>query len=284
MFSEGKRFAFIKATEGLTGPHDPTMATNVARGTAAGLLIGVYHFAHPENRPTTNGAAQEASNMVLYAGAAIAPGRLRPVLDLEGSAANLSTAALTDWTIAFSDEIIARRGPAAAPIIYCSQSFANNELDSRLANYDLWLRTVGSGADPAFDDPPGQGFADATGVFNNWSFWQYSATGTAGGISPIDLDVCHDDFKALSSFVIPNAIPSPIQLSGVPISSNGSFQLTFSNAPGSAFTLLTSSNVTLPLSNWTVLGPIPQIAPGQFQFNDPQASSNQQRFYRVRWP
>ena len=57
MFAEGKRFAFIKASEGLTGADDAAMANNVARATAAGLLVGVYHFARPENRPTTNGAA-----------------------------------------------------------------------------------------------------------------------------------------------------------------------------------------------------------------------------------
>ena len=44
MFAEGKRFAFIKATEGLTGPHDAAMSNNVARATAAGLLAGVYHY------------------------------------------------------------------------------------------------------------------------------------------------------------------------------------------------------------------------------------------------
>ena len=31
LFAEGKRFVFVKATEGLTGPHDPTMSNNVAR-------------------------------------------------------------------------------------------------------------------------------------------------------------------------------------------------------------------------------------------------------------
>ena len=56
MAAEGKSFTFIKATEGLTGPDDTTMATNVANSGAAGILNGVYHFAHPENRPTPAGA------------------------------------------------------------------------------------------------------------------------------------------------------------------------------------------------------------------------------------
>ncbi len=284
MFAEGKRFVFIKATEGLTGPHDATMSSNVTGAMTAGLLAGVYHFAHPENRPTTNGAILEASNMVVYAGSAIGPGRLRPVLDLEGSAGTLSTTALTDWVIAFSDEIIARRGPGAAPIVYCSQSFANNEFDSRLATYDLWLRTVNSGVDIAVDDPPGVGFADPTGVFENWSFWQYSATGSSGGISPLDLNVCHTEYKPLSSYLIPGAPPMPIQIAGVTVTAGGAFQLSFTNTPGTLFTVLATTNAALPLSNWTVLGVMAENSPGEFQFTDSQATNSPQRFYQVRSP
>jgi T5SS/PEP-CTERM-associated repeat protein len=284
MFAAGKRFVFVKATEGLTGPHDATMALNVQRAAAAGLLVGVYHFAHPENRPTTNGAILEASNLVVYAGSAIGPGRLRPVLDLEFNAVTLSTTALTDWAIAFCNEIVARRGLSAAPIIYCDQSFANNEFDSRLADYDLWLRTVGTAANPAVDEPPGMGFADATGVFNNWSFWQYSASGNSGGISPLDLNVCHSEFKPLASFLITNVVPTAIELTGLSVSASGAFQLSFTNQAGATFTVLAATNLTLPLSNWTVLGAVAQPAPGQFQFSDLQATNHPQRFYRVRSP
>ena len=284
MFAEGKRFVFIKATEGLTGPHDAAMATNVERALAAGLLAGVYHFAHPENRPTTNGAILEASNMVVYAGSAIGPGRLRPVLDIEGSAATLSTTALTDWVIAFSDEIIAQRGPGAAPIIYTLQSFANSELDSRLANYDLWIRAVSGGSDPQADDPPPQGFStSALGVFNNWSFWQYSDTGSSGGISPLDLDVCHSEYKPLSSYLIPAPPPTPIQLGTLTLAGGGAFQFSFTNTPGAIFTVLATTNAALPASNWDVLGAVTEGPPGQFQFTDLQ-TNNPQRFYRVRSP
>ncbi|MFN7140425.1 MAG: GH25 family lysozyme, partial [Limisphaerales bacterium] len=207
MYAEGKRFVFIKATEGLTGPHDPAMANNVMRAKAAGLQVGVYHFAHPENRPTTNGAIQEADQFMSYAGAAIGPGYLRPVLDLEGQAAILGTAELTDWVIAFCDRIVQQRGSNAVPIIYCNQPFANYELDSRMANYDLWLRTISSTANVNTDQPPSQGYPKVTGVFNNWAFWQYSATGSAGGISPVDLNVCHSEYKPLDWYLIPDTTP-----------------------------------------------------------------------------
>ena len=62
----------------------------------------------------------------------------------------------------------------------------------------------------------------------------------------------------------------------------GAFQFTFSNSPGVSFSALGTTNVSLPLSNWTVLGSVTEVWPGHFQFTDPQATNNQQRFYRVR--
>lgn len=213
MYAEGKRFAFIKSTEGLSGPDDAAMATNMVRATTARIRAGVYHFAHPENRPTPAGAVLEADHFLEYSGTAIGPGFLRPVLDLEGSAANLTTAELSAWTVAFCDRVKAVRGTNAAPIIYCNQGYANVELDSRLAGYDLWLRTVTTAPNFNTDNPPSQGYANPTGVFGNWSFWQYSASGSSGGISPLDLNVCHSEFKTLDSFLIPDtssAIPPTI--------------------------------------------------------------------------
>lgn len=282
MFGDGKGFAYIKATEGLTGPDDAAMANNVARASAAGLLAGVYHYAHPENRPTTSGAVQEADHFLTYAGSAISPGRLRPVLDLEGSSSTLSTTALTDWVIAFHDRIVDQRGAGAAPIVYTGRSYAKSELDSRVANYDLWL-AYPVDVDPTMTDPPPtSSYPDPTGVFNNWSFWQYSWTGSSGGISPLDLDVCHSDYRPLAFYRIPS--PSPdFAVNGL-VLAGGSFQLSFTNTAGTHFTVLASGDPTLPLSNWTVLGAATEAPPGTFQFTDPNAASNAPRFYRVRSP
>jgi hypothetical protein len=63
---------------------------------------------------------------------------------------------------------------------------------------------------------------------------------------------------------------------------NGAFQFSFSNTPGATFTALTSTDVRLPLSNWTVLGNVPESSPGQFQFTDAQRGAP--RFYRIRSP
>src|ERR1700754_199411 len=77
--AEGRTFAYIKATEGLNPPGniDAAWANNVDRATSAGILNGVYHFARPDNRPTTAGAIQEADFFVSTAGSAMTPGHLR---------------------------------------------------------------------------------------------------------------------------------------------------------------------------------------------------------------
>jgi autotransporter-associated beta strand protein len=64
----------------------------------------------------------------------------------------------------------------------------------------------------------------------------------------------------------------------------GPFQFAFTNISSSGFTALAATNVMLPSSNWTALGGVTEIAPGQFQFSDPQATNSAQRFYRVRSP
>jgi hypothetical protein len=58
----------------------------------------------------------------------------------------------------------------------------------------------------------------------------------------------------------------------------------FERTSGATFTIVATTNLLLPVSNWTVLGPATNIAPGQFQFTDLQAASNPLRFYRVRSP
>ena len=195
MFSEGDTFTYIKASDGLTGPDDPAMAANVANAGAAGLLTGVYHFCEAQNRPTPSGAVQEADHLLAYAGSAISPGHLRPALDVEGSALNLTPTALSAWVVAFCNEIVAHRGVGATPIIYTSSL---GSFTSAVSPYDVWIATGGS--NPQTGNPPSSPFAD-------WAVWQYNI-GSAGGISPIDLDVLHNESNTLAQLTIPAPEPA----------------------------------------------------------------------------
>jgi GH25 family lysozyme M1 (1,4-beta-N-acetylmuramidase) len=274
MYTQGNRFAFVKSTEGLTGANDPTMAVNVSNALQAGLLVGVYHFAHPENRPTTNGAVMEADNFLSYSGSAIGPGRLRPILDMEETSTNLPPSAMTDWALAFMQEVVNNRGTGAQPIIYCLTGFAQTQFDNRLASNLVWIST-GSGN-------PTNGSPGSAGVFTNWAFWQYNYSGSAGGISPIDLDVCHDDFAPLSSYLIPSAAAG-FSLQSATLDGSG-FHVSFTNVPGTHFTLVASTNAATALSNWTVVAGSTEVSPGQFQLLDSGATNLSRRFYRVRSP
>ncbi len=77
-------------------------------------------------------------------------------------------------------------------------------------------------------------------------------------------------------------VPTAPTLTNVAKLGNGSLQFTFTNSVGALFGALASTNVSLPLSNWTALSGVTEISPGQFQFTDAQATNNSQRFYRVR--
>jgi len=77
-------------------------------------------------------------------------------------------------------------------------------------------------------------------------------------------------------------IPTSATITDAKTLTNGTFQFAFTNSVGAVFGALASTNVSLPSSNWTALGGVAEISPGQFQFTDPQATNSPQRFYRVR--
>jgi hypothetical protein len=62
------------------------------------------------------------------------------------------------------------------------------------------------------------------------------------------------------------------------------FQCTFSSVTNADFTVLATTNLALPLPDWTMLAPAIQYSPGQYQFTDPGATNYPQRFYRVVSP
>jgi hypothetical protein len=78
--------------------------------------------------------------------------------------------------------------------------------------------------------------------------------------------------------------PPVILLSNPAKLPNGAFQFGFTNTPGANFSVAGTMNLSLSFTNWTVLGGVAEISPGQFQFTDPQATNGPQRFYRVRSP
>jgi N-acetylneuraminic acid mutarotase len=78
--------------------------------------------------------------------------------------------------------------------------------------------------------------------------------------------------------------PTPVTLTNPSKPPGSAFQFDFTGNPNGTNTVLTTANLALPHTNWTVLGAVPQFAPALFLFADPQATNYPQRFYRVRSP
>jgi hypothetical protein len=77
-------------------------------------------------------------------------------------------------------------------------------------------------------------------------------------------------------------VPPPKLINTI-LLSNGNLQFGFTNANlNASFTVLFTTNLDVPLANWTVLGTASNISPGVFQFTT--TPTNSMRFYAVRSP
>jgi lysozyme len=181
----GKRFAFIKATEGVNYD-DPYYTPNREGAQAAGIAVAAYHFARPDLHPTLQGAKNEADHFV--DGAAIGVGDILPVLDLERGD-NLSPTKLIDWAATWLQEVKRRTG--VKPIIYSGParwtSNMNNTTQFANQGYRLWLAH--------WCTPPGTSGNPCPWVpaknwgGHGWTFWQYTDCGHVPGIAGCtDLD------------------------------------------------------------------------------------------------
>ena len=143
-------FFIVKATEGRTYV-DPQCAVNCTDTLTNGRLLGLYHFARPDNRNTP---LQEADNFLKvfskYLGNAI------PVLDWEAGALKCGTEWAAEWVkIVFETT-------GVKPMLYTSQSEVKRM--SALCELDcgLWVarynknQTLGSVA-----------------PWTTWAMWQY---------------------------------------------------------------------------------------------------------------
>ncbi len=100
----------------------------------------------------------------------------------------------------------------------------------------------------------------------------YTVTNALGGVA-----------TASRTVFVTTPPPSPALTSSVSLP-GGLFRFNFTNVTPISFTVLASTDVTLPKSNWTALGSATVISPGVYQFTDAQATNFPLRFYQVRSP
>lgn len=124
---------WLKVTEGL-GFIDPTWLERRHAATVAGLRVGGYHFAHPDQP-----AAKQAQ---LFAGelGTIGPHDLRPALDLEQTG-GVDDDLVVAWARAFNQRLVDL--VHVGPLFYTFTAFAHQLAPSSPIGYGLWLADYG---------------------------------------------------------------------------------------------------------------------------------------------
>ncbi|ONI72990.1 lysozyme [Actinosynnema sp. ALI-1.44] len=182
-WGQGKRFAYVKATEG-TGYRNPYFAQQYNGSYNVGMIRGSYHFAQPA---TSSGAAQ-ADYFVNNGGGWSRDGKTLPgALDMEynpngATCYGLSKSAMTGWIKSFSDRYHART--SRWPVIYTSTSWWSQCVSGDFSSTSpLWVARYASSVGTL---PYAWGF---------YTIWQYSS-------SPIDqnqFNGAYDRLQALAN-------------------------------------------------------------------------------------
>ncbi|MDY6985084.1 MAG: GH25 family lysozyme [Candidatus Thermoplasmatota archaeon] len=178
VYGSGKRFAFVKASEGISYI-DPYFEENMVNGRAAGMLMGAYHFA----RPLDNSAVDEARFFISVIDDYLTEGYMRPTLDIEVGEGEWSY--ISDWVHEFMNAV--RDETGITPVLYVNSYYANN-LDPSLTQYSLWIARYTHDTS-ILPDP---------GVWPSWDFWQWSDRTSCPGIEGyVDGDVFNGDIPSL---------------------------------------------------------------------------------------
>lgn len=177
----------------------------------------------------------------------------------------------TPGDLVLTNTIVAGNTAFGGPDIAGSYSGVNNFIGG-----DPMLAALGNNGGPTqtMQPLPGSPVIDAgtDSVTSFLTFDQRLSSRLSG--AHVDLGAVEKQFSAPAS--------QPLVLKNL-TRFNQEFQFAFTNAPNVDFTVLTSTNLALPLTNWKVLGRVTETSSGQYQFTDTSAT-NQPQFYRVVSP
>jgi GH25 family lysozyme M1 (1,4-beta-N-acetylmuramidase) len=184
-WSSGRRFAYVKATEGTTYVN-PYFAQQYTGSYQVGMIRGAYHFARPDR---STGRVQ-ADFFATKGGAWSADGRTLPgTIDLESNpygamCYGLTKAQMTSWIADFLARYKARTGRYA--VIYTTNSWwttCTGNTTQFTATSPLWVARWATtpGTLPA--------------KYPYYTFWQYSNT-------PYDKDYFNGDLSRLRALAL----------------------------------------------------------------------------------
>lgn len=192
-WADGKRFAYIKATEGV-GFINPKFSDQYTDSYNVGMIRGSYHFGLPH----ISGGAEQADYFVKNGGNWSADGKTLPgVLDIEYNpygpkCYNLSKEEMVTWIISFTDRYTKLTG--REPVIY--------------TNFDWWNSCTGNS--PALANRASLWTARWSSVvgalpggWQHHAFWQYSD-------KPIDQNRFNGTYAQLKRFATRARLYSPL--------------------------------------------------------------------------
>lgn len=170
----GDKFCFVKATEGNAGV-DQQFKRNWAESARSGLLVGAYHFFHPNIDPT-----DQVNNFLTVKGKNRI-GDLPCVLDWEITG-NVRASVQKKNALMWLHMVEIATGKI--PIVYSYKNFLNELGDmSEFFKYPLWLAQYNDQIQSP--TPPAK--------WPNWTFWQHSDGGKGG----VDLNVFWGNLSGL---------------------------------------------------------------------------------------
>jgi GH25 family lysozyme M1 (1,4-beta-N-acetylmuramidase) len=217
--NSGVTFAWAKATEGVTVT-DADFIYNATNAKAAGVFIGAYDFAHPEN----NSPSAEANHFWSVAGGYIKGDGLsvQPALDYETFTASnnipVGASSYGDWANQWCSNIVSKAaavGVTVKPVIYTS-TYEAGYLNSSDAQWLPWI--ANPSGESAQTGSPWHYTSYTNSNYeiwgsNVWTAWQYDWYGTVPGIiGDMDLDVFNGTSNQMvATLVIPtNFLPSVV--------------------------------------------------------------------------
>ena len=279
----GKAFTGIKATEAKYYTNS-FFTTDVQQATAAGMYVIPYAFANPANL-TANGTAIEqadyAASHVKTGSVGVPASLMLPLaLDLEpdpyaasdntNQCYGLNPGQMQAWITAFIGEYDKSLPETKPLIIYTTADWWDTCTGSSLTfgSHPLWLASYGV-TNPAL--PAG---------WSNYTFWQYSPSGTVSGITAAtDLDylgpvlqvsqlgksVGTVQLNTLTSLVGQTAVTYPAEtvLPGLTLNSSGQITGTPTTVGRYPVTITPSGGVPSTISfTWDVHGTLTVNSPG----------------------
>jgi lysozyme len=183
LFKAGKRFTFIKATEGITYIN-PEFQPDSKEVKDAGLIKGTYHFFLPQD------SAEDQAHFFLKTVGNIPKEDLPPVLDMEvlgGQPKQIIIARALKWL-----EIV-ELTTGKIPMIYTSLGFWNS-LDNPLQfkHYPLFIANYNVHC------------PEVPTTWSNWTFWQFMIGDITVYKQQIDFDEFNGTLSEMKDFIIKN--------------------------------------------------------------------------------